>query len=131
MKSNISRYISIYFTNICIFFCSGYFLLVDLNSQRYFDCSCRRCSDPTECGSFISAVRCFKDCKGEILSDASTKLTYYPTQCHSAVVRYNLMLYNIKSITWTKLLSNSERQCSGWMVTFKYLKTTRICCVPI
>ena len=128
MKSNISRYISIYFTNICIFFCSGYFLLVDLNSQRYFDCSCRRCSDPTECGSFISAVRCFKDCKGEILSDASTKLTYYPTQCHSAVVRYNLMLYNIKSITWTKLLSNSERQ---WLVTFKYLKTTRICCVPI
>ena len=33
--------------------------------KRYFDCSCRRCSDPTECGSFISAVRCFKDCKGE------------------------------------------------------------------
>ena len=31
---------------------------------RYFDCSCRRCSDATECGSFISAVRCFKDCKG-------------------------------------------------------------------
>jgi hypothetical protein len=23
---------------------------------------CRRCSDPTECGSFISAVRCF-DCQ--------------------------------------------------------------------
>ena len=74
MKSNISSYISIYFTNICIFFCSGYFLLVDLNSQRYFDCSCRRCSDPTECGSFISAVRCFKNCKGKILSDAWTKL---------------------------------------------------------
>ena len=27
----------------------------------HFDCLCKRCSDPTECGSFISAVKCF-DC---------------------------------------------------------------------
>ena len=26
-----------------------------------FVCKCKRCSDPTECGSFVSAVKCF-DC---------------------------------------------------------------------
>ena len=86
MKSNISRYISIYFTNVLHIF-SGYFSLVDLDPQRYFDCSCRRCSDPTECGSFISAVRCFKDCKGKILSDARLQQNCRTIQ-HSATVQW-------------------------------------------
>jgi len=42
-----------------------------IREEWYFDCSCRRCSDPTECGSFISAVRCFKDCKGYLLPEES------------------------------------------------------------
>merc|ERR1719464_1973491 len=29
-----------------------------IKDEWYFDCVCRRCSDPTERGSFISAVRC-------------------------------------------------------------------------
>jgi len=29
-----------------------------LRSVKYFDCTCRRCSDPTELGSFIGAFRC-------------------------------------------------------------------------
>ena len=32
-----------------------------LQADWHFDCMCKRCSDPTECGSFISAVKCF-DC---------------------------------------------------------------------
>ena len=32
-----------------------------LRQTKYFDCSCRRCSDPTECGSDLSSLRC-PDC---------------------------------------------------------------------
>ena len=29
-----------------------------IRDEWYFDCMCRRCSDPTECGSFVSALKC-------------------------------------------------------------------------
>ncbi len=32
-----------------------------IRADWHFDCLCKRCSDPTECGSFISAIKCF-DC---------------------------------------------------------------------
>ena len=35
-------------------------------TEWYFDCLCKRCSDPTECGTFISAIKCFQ-CNGDLL----------------------------------------------------------------
>ena len=31
-----------------------------LKFSKYFDCSCRRCSDPTELGTFLSSIKCPK-----------------------------------------------------------------------
>ena len=44
-----------------------------LRAKWYFDCSCARCVDPTECGSFLSALLCpspspSKPCSGLVLS---------------------------------------------------------------
>ena len=37
-----------------------------IKEEWYFDCTCKRCSDPTECGTYISAVKCF-DCDNGVL----------------------------------------------------------------
>ena len=29
-----------------------------VKSEWYFDCSCERCADPTECGTMVAAVVC-------------------------------------------------------------------------
>ncbi|XP_069699803.1 uncharacterized protein SmydA-5 [Periplaneta americana] len=39
-----------------------------LMSTKYFNCRCKRCSDPTELGTYLSAMRCLG---AEILSDGS------------------------------------------------------------
>jgi len=40
-----------------------------LKFSKYFDCSCRRCSDPTELGTFLSSIKCPKCPIGFIQSD--------------------------------------------------------------
>ena len=44
-----------------------------LRAKWYFDCNCARCVDPTECGSYLSALLCpapspTKPCGGTVLS---------------------------------------------------------------
>ena len=44
-----------------------------LRAKWYFDCACDRCCDPTECGSYLSALLCpspspSKPCSGTVLS---------------------------------------------------------------
>ncbi|KAJ8669882.1 hypothetical protein QAD02_001141 [Eretmocerus hayati] len=35
---------------------------------KYFECTCRRCSDPTEFGTYFDAIKCTRsDCKGSML----------------------------------------------------------------
>ena len=38
-----------------------------IRSEWYFDCLCRRCSDPGECGTNISGLKCFECCEGVLL----------------------------------------------------------------
>ncbi|KAM3956978.1 SET and MYND domain containing, arthropod-specific, member 4 [Aphomia sociella] len=40
-----------------------------IKHSKFFDCSCNRCSDPTELGTYASAFRCPK-CAGRVLSTA-------------------------------------------------------------
>ncbi len=39
--------------------------------EWHFECECRRCADPTECGSFISAVKCEVCGEGDLLPEDS------------------------------------------------------------
>jgi hypothetical protein len=39
-----------------------------LREGKYFDCTCRRCSDPTELGTHMSSLRCVRCYKGFIIS---------------------------------------------------------------
>ena len=49
-----------------------------LKDSWYFDCECVRCCDPTECGSFLSAVKC-QECNDDQSSYmlARNSLDYY------------------------------------------------------
>ena len=38
-----------------------------IRDEWYFDCECKRCSDPTECGSNISAIMCHECFDGIML----------------------------------------------------------------
>lgn len=40
-----------------------------LKVTKYFDCTCERCSDPTEMGTYISGLRCLGCEKGTLLPD--------------------------------------------------------------
>ena len=46
----------------------------DIKACWFFDCNCQRCLDPTEMGSFMSAVRCLdENCDGDVVpSDLSS-----------------------------------------------------------
>ena len=48
-----------------------------IREEWYFDCSCKRCSDPTECGSYISALKCMSCYVGSLLP--SNPLDYTST----------------------------------------------------
>lgn len=43
-----------------------------LREGKYFDCTCKRCSDPTELGTHISSLRCVRCYKGLVTSKNTT-----------------------------------------------------------
>ena len=45
----------------------------DIQRYWFFDCKCDRCSDPTEFGTNMSAVLCFKCKRGYLLPTLSTE----------------------------------------------------------
>ena len=57
--------------------------------SKHFICRCRRCQDPTEFGTFASAVRCFSCASGWILphdeadddADGSAALRWKCSEC--------------------------------------------------
>jgi len=38
-----------------------------LRQSKFFICDCQRCADPTECGTFLSALKCPECSKGWLL----------------------------------------------------------------
>ena len=52
---------------------------LDLANERYFDCSCARCSDVTEFGAFVSALKCSSCREGLILPEDQKK----GKKCHA------------------------------------------------
>ena len=46
---------------------------LDLANEWYFDCSCARCSDVTEFGTFVSALKCSNCREGLILPEDQKK----------------------------------------------------------
>jgi len=54
--------------------------LAKLKSTKYFICNCSLCLDPTEKGTFMSAVICPK-CKGNLLPESFSDPSYPDWQC--------------------------------------------------
>lgn len=84
-----------------------------LMANKYFECSCTRCRDPTELGSFLSALLCIGNehaaCSGKILPtdphDAATDWT-----CSACPVR----LENEKV---SFMLTNMEEEVDGLLLS--------------
>ena len=56
-----------------------------LRQNWYFDCNCKRCADPTECGSHLSSLVCSKSkCRGAVLplDPFNVKSEWVCIECH-------------------------------------------------
>ena len=60
-----------------------------IRQEWYFDCMCRRCSDPTECGSNVSAIKCESCVSGDVLPIDSLQ-----NESNWKCNRYSIFLYN-------------------------------------
>jgi len=56
-----------------------------LKACKHFWCACTRCSDPTELGTMLSALKCLNGCDGAVLSTDSLdqNAPWKCTKCHS------------------------------------------------
>ncbi|KRT80077.1 SET domain-containing protein, partial [Oryctes borbonicus] len=69
---------------------SSYERRCHLKDGKYFDCGCRRCSDPTELGTYMSSIRCNK-CKSGLVVPTMPLSDIYRTswtcQCCATVYK--------------------------------------------
>lgn len=64
----------------------------DIRRFWYFDCQCARCSDPTELGSYMSAVICFACNRGYLLPiEALEYKSDWKCDACSHVISYDLV----------------------------------------
>ena len=47
-----------------------------LRDNWYFDCNCQRCSDSTELGTFLDAIKCHECHKGSLLPEKPLQVVY-------------------------------------------------------
>ena len=78
----------------------------DIRRFWYFDCQCPRCSDPTELGSYMSAVICFA-CKLGFLVPTDSLQYKSDWKCDSCG---NLQSYDLVN----EVISTIESQVSNW-----------------
>ncbi|KAG8227849.1 hypothetical protein J437_LFUL010708 [Ladona fulva] len=57
-----------------------------LKVTKYFDCTCERCSDPTEMGTYISGLRCLACEKGYLLPDQPLEGVLAEWKCNNCAV---------------------------------------------
>jgi len=68
--------------------------VMDIQKTWHFTCTCQRCSDPTEFGTMMSAVRCnVRDCQGFLLPKRST-LIGSPWQCSACSKSVGISIIN-------------------------------------
>ena len=75
-------------------------------SDFYLDCECRRCSDPTECGTFVSGVTC-EACEAGVMLPIDPLDVYSDWACSDCdfVLSFDVIG---KSDCVTKLTSHTE-----------------------
>ena len=86
----------------------------DIRRFWYFDCQCPRCSDPTELGSYMSAVICFA-CKRGFLVPIDSLQYKSDWKCDSCghVIPYDLV---------NEVISTIESQVSSFYLLVFALK---------
>lgn len=61
-----------------------------LRVGKYFDCSCKRCKDPTELGTYLSSLKCNSCRKGIFVREnpENGKSYWICTDCKKKIVSY-------------------------------------------
>ena len=83
----------------CVLFVGNMRRREDIRRFWYFDCECPRCSDPTELGSYMSAVICFA-CKRGFLVPIDSLQYKSDWKCDSCghIISYDLVNEVISTI---------------------------------
>ena len=95
----------------------------DIRRFWYFDCQCPRCSDPTELGSYMSAVICFA-CKLGFLVPTDSLQYKSDWKCDSCG---NLQSYDLVN----EVISTIESQVSIWKLYMYEIDLCIFCIRPI
>lgn len=95
-----------------------------LREQFYFDCCCQRCSDPTELGTYFSALKCQQCDKGYLIMDNPLDSGPY-WKCNNSdhcmeiqTTEYETELVEELRIQETKILKSGRKNnamIAGWI----------------
>lgn len=65
-----------------------------LRQSKLFECDCARCSDPTECSTYLSALRCQKCSTGFVLPIRPLEEKETPWQCSQCSYKLTAVVVN-------------------------------------
>ena len=85
-----------------------------IKEEWYFDCTCKRCSDRTECGTNISAIKCFECFIGNLLPRDSLEYSsaWFCSRCD----------YEVSSIKVESLVQEIEHAFESILDSEEYWK---------
>ncbi|CAG9864920.1 unnamed protein product [Phyllotreta striolata] len=101
-----------------------------LNESKYFWCTCKRCSDPTELGTYFSALRCQdSNCKGFLLPKTfldnhtnENERDWHCTRCPSSISWYSVQdLLDRIGTDLSEMPKGDPAECKSFLKTYEEL----------
>nr|CAD7573926.1 unnamed protein product [Timema californicum] len=88
-----------------------------LHEGKYFDCTCSRCRDPTELGTYMSSLKCVK-CRGKgLVSPVDALKENSPWECNQCGHYYSPLVVHSATARGKDLLEDIDKTSSDRLVS--------------
>nr|CAD7605274.1 unnamed protein product [Timema genevievae] len=88
-----------------------------LHEGKYFDCTCSRCRDPTELGTYMSSLKCVK-CRGKgLVSPVEALRENSPWECNQCGHYYSALVVHSATARGKDLLEDIDKTSSDRLVS--------------
>nr|CAD7407599.1 unnamed protein product [Timema cristinae] len=88
-----------------------------LHEGKYFDCTCSRCRDPTELGTYMSSLKCVK-CRGKgLVSPVEALKENSPWECNQCGHYYSALVVHSATARGKDLLEDIDKTSSDRLVS--------------
>nr|CAD7448917.1 unnamed protein product [Timema bartmani] len=93
-----------------------------LHEGKYFDCTCSRCRDPTELGTYMSSLKCVK-CRGKgLVSPVEALKENSPWECNQCGHYYSALVVHSATARGKDLLEDIDKSTS--CTSYRNVRTT-------